>query len=154
MIGSSNDIAALGSGMHSRSAKFAILDTSVYIDNFRTGRFAFQLLQAPYVIRCSAVVLHELLRGARPGLERRFVMDLMNRCQIITPSEAHWIQAGELLNVMRRRQHYEVHKLRELAFDVLIALTARSIGATLITSNETDFQAIRRHLSFPLLCWK
>jgi predicted nucleic acid-binding protein len=37
---------------------------------------------------------------------------------------------------------------------VLIALTARSIGATLITCNETDFQAIRRHLSFPLLCWK
>jgi predicted nucleic acid-binding protein len=140
--------------MRSRSAKLAILDTSVYIDNFRTGRFTFRLLQAPYVIRCSAVVVHELFRGARPGLERRYVMDLMNRCQIITPTETHWIHAGELLNVMRRRQHYEVNKLRELAFDVLIALTARSIGATLITCNETDFQAIRRHLSFPLLCWK
>ena len=140
--------------MRSRPAKLAILDTSVYIDNFRTGRFAFRLLQAPYVIRCSAVVLHELLRGARPGLERRFVTDLMNRCRIISPTETHWIHAGELLNVMRRRQHYEANKLRELAFDVLIALTARSIGATLITCNETDFQAIRRHLSFNLLCWK
>jgi predicted nucleic acid-binding protein len=140
--------------MRSRPAKLAILDTSVYIENFRTGRFAFHLLQAPYVIRCSAVVLHELFRGARPGLERRFVMDLMNRCRIITPTEAHWIHAGEFLNAMRRRQHYEVNKLRELAFDMLIALTARSIGATLITSNEADFQAIRRHLSFPLLCWK
>jgi hypothetical protein len=40
--------------MRSRPAKFAILDTSVYIDNFRTGRFAFRLLKAPYVIRCSA----------------------------------------------------------------------------------------------------
>jgi predicted nucleic acid-binding protein len=140
--------------MRSRPAKLAILDTSVYIENFRTGRFAFHLLQAPYVIRCSAVVLHELLRGARPGLELRFVMDLMNRCRIIAPTETHWIHAGELLNVMRSRQHYEGNKLRELAFDVLIALTARSIGATLITCNETDFQAIRRHLSFNLLCWK
>jgi predicted nucleic acid-binding protein len=140
--------------MRSRPAKLAILDTSVYIENFRTDRFAFRLLQAPYVIRCSAVVLHELCRGARPGLERRFVMDLMNRCRIITPTETHWIHAGELLNVMRRRQHYEGSKLRELAFDVLIALTARSIGATVITCNETDFQAIRRHLSFNLLCWK
>ena len=140
--------------MRSRPAKLAILDTLVYIENFRTDRFAFRLLQAPYVIRCSAVVLHELLRGARPGLERRFVTDLMNRCQIITPTETHWIHAGELLNVMRRRQHYEGNKLRELAFDVLIALTARSIGATLSTHNQTDFQAIRRHLSFNLLCWK
>ena len=140
--------------MRSRSAKLAILDTSVYIDNFRTGRFASRLLQAPYVIRCSAVVLHELLRGARPGLERRFVTDLMNRCRIISPTETHWIHAGELLNVMRRRQHYKANKLRELAFNVLIALTARSIGATLITCNEKDFQAIRRDLSFNLLCWK
>ena len=140
--------------MRSRPAKLAILDTSVYIENFRTGRFAFRLLKAHYVIRCSAVVLHELFRGVRPGLELRFVMDLMNRCQIVTPTERQWIHAGELLNVMRRRQHYEGNKLRELAFDVLIALTARSIGATLITCNESDFQAIRRHLSFPLLCWK
>jgi len=140
--------------MRSRPAKLAILDTSVYIENFRTGRFAFRLLKAPYVIRCSAVVLHELFRGVRPGLELRFVMDLMNRCQIVTPTERQWIHAGELLNVMKRRQHYEGNKLRELAFDVLIALTARSIGATLITCNESDFQAIRRHLSFPLLCWK
>jgi len=67
-------------------------------------------------------------------------MDLMNRCQIITPTETHWIHAGELLNVMRRRQHYEVNKLRELASDVLIALTARSIGATVIPATKLTFK--------------
>jgi predicted nucleic acid-binding protein len=36
----------------------------------------------------------------------------------------------------------------------LIALTARSIGATVITCNENDFRTIRRHLSFPLICWE
>jgi len=64
------------------------------------------------------------------------------------------MEAANILNGMRKRDHYDVTKIRELAFDVLIALTARSVGATLITCNETDFQAIRRHLSFNLLCWK
>jgi predicted nucleic acid-binding protein len=50
--------------------------------------------------------------------------------------------------------HFDVNKVRVLAFDVLIALTARDIDATAITCNQTDFQAIRCHLSFPLLCWK
>src|SRR5574340_191163 len=139
--------------MPSNAAKFAILDTSVYIENFRTGRFAFRMLQSRSVIRCSAVVLHELLRGARPGIERRFVMDLMHRCQILTPTETHWIQAAEILSTMRKREHYDRSKLRDLSSDVLIALSARSIGATLITCNEADFQAIRRHLSFHLVCW-
>ncbi|MBI5855214.1 MAG: PIN domain-containing protein [Nitrospirae bacterium] len=140
--------------MPSKKTRFAVLDTSVYIENFRTGRFAVQILKSPYVIRCSAVVLHELLRGARPGLERRFVIDLMNRCQIITPTETHWIQAAEILNAMRHRRHYGVQKLRELTADVLIALSARSIGACLITCNGEDFQAIRWHLAFQLLCWQ
>ena len=139
--------------MPSNTAKFAILDTSVYIENFRTARFTSQILRSPFVVRCSAVVVHELLRGARPGIERRFVIDLMNRCQVLTPTEAQWVHAADLLNAMRKREHYETNKLRDLAFDVLIALTARSIGATVITCNETDFQVIRRHLSFPLLCW-
>lgn len=139
--------------MPSKKTKFALVDTSVYIENFRTGRFAAPLLQAPYVIRCSAVVLNELLRGARPGIERRFVIDLMNRRQVITPTEAQWVQAAEILSAMRQRGHYDVHKLRELTADVLIALSARSIGASLITCNRQDFQAIRRHLSFQLICW-
>jgi predicted nucleic acid-binding protein len=77
----------------------------------------------------------------------------MNRCQILTPTEAHWIQAADLLNTMRKGEHYDRHKLQELAFDVLIALNARSIGATVITCNESDFRAIRRHLPFHLICW-
>jgi predicted nucleic acid-binding protein len=64
------------------------------------------------------------------------------------------MQAAEVLGVLRKREHYETAKIRELAFDVLIALTARSIGATLITCNETDFQIIRRQLVFSLVCWK
>ncbi len=48
-----------------KTTKFALLDTTIYIENFRSGRFTFRLVQSPFVIRCSSVVLHELLRGAR-----------------------------------------------------------------------------------------
>lgn len=61
--------------------------------------------------------------------------------------------AAEILNRLRRREHYEATKLRELVFDVLIALSARSIGASVITTNHDDFRAIQRELPFQLLCW-
>jgi predicted nucleic acid-binding protein len=44
-------------------------------------------------------------------------------------------------------------KLRELHFDVLIALTARNHGATVITSNKTDFELIKHYKEFRLEIW-
>lgn len=44
-------------------------------------------------------------------------------------------------------------KLRDLHFDVLIALSARSHGARLITSNRADFEAIRRYCKLQLEVW-
>ena len=40
-----------------------------------------------------------------------------------------------------------------LAFDALIALSVRDIGATLITCNRKDFEEIRSHKSFKVLYW-
>ncbi|MGQ0695305.1 MAG: type II toxin-antitoxin system VapC family toxin [Nitrospiraceae bacterium] len=140
--------------MHSAKTRFALLDTSVYIENFRSGRFTFRLLQSSFVVRCSSVVLHELLRGARTPTERKFALELARRCQVLTPTEQHWIKAADILSRLRRREHYEVTKLRELAFDVLIALSARSIGANVITTNHADYRLIQRELSFHLLCWE
>ncbi len=137
-----------------KTTKFALLDTAIYIENFRSGRFAFRLLQSPYIIRCSSVVLHELLRGARTATERKFVLELSQRCQVVTPTDQQWLNAAEILHRLRRREHYETVKLRELAFDVLIALSARSIGASVITTNHADFRAIQRELLFHLLCWE
>lgn len=139
--------------MPSRKTRFAVLDTSVYIENFRTGRFARQIIESTFVPRFSAVVLHELLRGARTSVELAFVRDLLRRCRVVTPTERHWIEAAEILKHVRDREHYDGDKIRDLAFDVLIALSARSIGATLITCNETDFRAIGRHLAFDVAFW-
>jgi predicted nucleic acid-binding protein len=140
--------------MPSRSPKFALLDTAIYIENFRSGRFTFRLLRSPFIIRCSAVVLHELLRGAQTRAERKFVFELSRHCQVLTPTEQQWLKAADILQRLRHREHYDTTKLRELAFDVLIALSARDIGAAVITTNHADFRAIQKEVPFQLLCWE
>ena len=140
--------------MPSGPARFAVFDTSVYVENFRTGRFTHRILQSSLIPRCSSVVLHELLRGARTRVEAEFVRDLWRQCVVLTPTERHWIQSAELLGTIARRAHYEASKIRELAFDVLMALSARSIGATVVTCNRSDFEVLRAHLVFRVLYWE
>jgi len=135
------------------AANLAILDTSVYVDNLRSGRFKQEILDLKFVIRCSAVVLAELSRGARSRPMRRFVDELAKNLRVIAPNEREWIQSGQILNRIVAAKRYDINKTRELHFDVLIALTARRIGAYLITCNVDDFTAIHEHLNFNLVCW-
>jgi predicted nucleic acid-binding protein len=135
------------------AANLAILDTSVYIDNLRSGRFKQEILDLKFVVRCSAVVLAELSRGARSRPMRRFVDDLAKNLRIIAPNEREWIQSGRIVNGIAAAKGYDIQKTREIHFDVLIALTARRIGAHLITSNIDDFTAIREYMNFNLVCW-
>ena len=135
------------------AANLAILDTSVYINNLRSGRFKQQILDLKFVIRCSAVVLAELSRGARSRAMRRFVDDMAKNLRVIAPNEREWIESGRIVNRIVTAKGYDMHKTRELHFDVLIALTARRIGAYLITCNVDDFTAVHEFLDFNLVCW-
>jgi hypothetical protein len=67
---------------------------------------------------------------------------------VLTPTEQQWRKAAEILNRLRRREHDEAAKLLELAFDVLIVLSARSIGAGVITTNHVSFLAIQSEFEF------
>lgn len=134
-------------------ANVAILDTSVYIDNLRSGRFKQEILDLKLVVRCSAVVLAELSRGARSPLMRKFVDDLAKNLHVVAPNEKEWIQSGRIVNRIATAKGYDIQKTREIHFDVLIALTARRIGAHLITCNGDDFTAIREYMNFNLVCW-
>src|SRR4029434_1379238 len=69
------------------AANLAILDTSVYVDNLRSGRFKQEILDLIFVIRCSAVVLAELSRGARSRARKGFVDDLGNSPRRATPQQ-------------------------------------------------------------------
>jgi predicted nucleic acid-binding protein len=135
------------------AADLAILDTSVYIDNLRSGRFKDEILALPYVIRLSAVVLAELSRGARSREMKKFVDDLANNVRFITPTAEEWAVSGRLVNRIASAKHFDIHKTREIHFDVLIALSARHIGAVVITCNGADFTTIREFLNFKLICW-
>ncbi len=139
--------------MTSPTANQALIDTSVYIENFRFGRFETELLSLRFLVRCSAVVLAELWRGARSREAKRFVASLGEHFRVFAPSEREWIESGKIVSTLVERKGYEVTKMREIHFDVLIALTARRIGAFVITCNADDFKAIRQVKAFNLICW-
>jgi predicted nucleic acid-binding protein len=128
-----------------------LLDTSVLIDHMRTNRFAARI-EALDEFSVSTVVLSELWRGARP-LDRKFLIEFENSGDLLTPSESDWIESGEVLFEASTKLKHSAEKIRDLHFDVLIALTARSHGATVVTTNAKDFTLIRRYREFGLETW-
>jgi predicted nucleic acid-binding protein len=84
---------------------------------------------------------------------KRFVDGLAKNLHVIAPNEREWAESGNIVSRLATSSGYDVHKTREIHFDVLIALTARRIGATVITSNAADFTAIRECTNFKLVCW-
>jgi predicted nucleic acid-binding protein len=130
-----------------------IFDTSVLVDDLRTGRHRQRIEDVGGLIRSSAVVLAELWRGAVTPADREFLRALGKNHPILTPTEGNWLESGQILARLRSERGHTSDKLRDLHFDVLIALTARSHGARLITSNRADFEAIRRYCKFQLEVW-
>jgi predicted nucleic acid-binding protein len=130
-----------------------IFDSSVFVDDLRTGCHAERFASLEDLVRTSAVVLAELWRGATTQAEQVFLRALERRFPVFAPTEKNWLESGQLLLKMRRDHGFEGRKLRDLHFDVLIALTARAHGATLITSNRGDFELIRSYRNFKLEIW-
>jgi predicted nucleic acid-binding protein len=133
--------------------KLVILDTSILIDLVRTGRHEERIDAIDGLLRTSSVVLAELLRGIKQPIEQKFISALAGNHPILTPTEKNWIESGQILAKMHIDYGFTLEKLRDLHFDVPIALTARSHGATLITSNRADFELIHRYRSFQLEIW-
>ncbi len=130
-----------------------ILDSCIFIEDLRTGRHEARVNALRGPLRSSAVVLAELLRGARRPQERAFLKALEQNYPILTPTEKNWTESGEILAKIRANQGLSTEGLRDLHFDVLIALTARTAGARLITSNRADFEMIRSYRDFELEIW-
>jgi predicted nucleic acid-binding protein len=130
-----------------------IFDTSIFIDHLRANKYSRQFQGLNVLVRNSSVVLAELLRGATKAAERAFVNLLAKNHPILTPTTQNWIDSGEILLKMNKRKGFLPEKLRDLHFDVLIALTARSYGAAVVTSNRTDFELIKEYKDFRLVIW-
>lgn len=86
----------------------------------------------------------ELLAGARKPEQRR-LLDRMfapysKALRIVSLDANHFYKAGECLSQLGMKRK-EIHM--GLSHDVLIAISAISIGAMLYTSNKKDFSRIQ-----------
>ncbi len=129
-----------------------ILDTSVLVDDIRTAQYRRRIQSLHGLIRNSAVVMAELWRGVVKPAERQFLRALGRNHPTLTPTENKWVESGEIVGEIRADRGFTADKLRDLHFDVLIALTARSHGARLITS-DADFEMINSYRQVQLEIW-
>ena len=131
-----------------------ILDTNLYIDWLNAGRHEAILFQPDAVKFMSTVVMMELLAGAHAARDRTRLHDLFRTFtrlgRIVTPSSTTYQEAGDVLRQLQTARGYQLQKTRSLANDVLIALSAGTVGATVVTHNAHDFLAIQSLRAFRL----
>jgi len=131
-----------------------IIKTSLYIDWLNDGRHESILFQPDAVKFMSTVVMMELLAGAYSVHDRTRLHDLFATFtklgRIVTPSSATYQEAGDVLRQLQTVHGYNLQKSRSLTNDVLIALSARMIGGSVVTQNKQDFLAIQSIRAFKL----
>ena len=125
-----------------------IPDTNILIGWLRERKYS-DLLFCPGLVRyLSSIVAMELYAGVhlkkdKDGVDR--IYNIFNKTRrIVVPEKSSFPKAGIVLDNLRTRQGYDLKKTVSLSHDVLIALSALSIGATVITENQKDFLAIQR----------
>jgi len=142
-------------------SRLYLIDSNVYIRAFREAAFGVTLQEfhrnnlARLVV--SAVVATELLIGAqKPDRERAVLRSLVEpfrtRRRLITPSWSTWALAATVDRRIRRQASNRLRlQQRSFMHDILIAASAREIGATIITENIADFTLIGRHVDIAFL---
>ena len=137
--------------------RWVVFDSNVYVASLREGiggdAFADLEALAPRTF-LAAVVVAELRRGARDEPARRLVDQLVRRFErvrrIVVPTAASWYGVGDVLAKLIRREPAMRAKVRGLWNDALIAMSARQIGATVVTGNVDDFTLLRRYVRFEM----
>jgi predicted nucleic acid-binding protein len=135
-----------------------LLDSNVYIRAFRDAAFGttlqeFHRRSLPRLL-LSTVVVAELLVGAQRAdreraLRRALIEPFRARRRLVTPGWSTWELVARVDQALRKRAAHRA-RLEQRSFlqDMLIAATARELGATVVTENVADFALIARHLDF------
>lgn len=138
-------------------ARKVIFDTNVYIAAIQGGPQGqpYQLLLAALPrTYLSAVVVQELITGALDAVGERLVGRFIQRTEqtgrVVTPTYADWKETGRVLARISRQEPGQRTRIPRLVNDVLLALSARQIGATLYTFNREDFTLIAGYTRFAL----
>lgn len=133
-----------------------LIDTSVYIDAVRSAeaksRFKESFFPLVPITYLSAVVAYELYVNARDRSTRKLVAEFtrpMERTgRVTSPLFSDWVAAARIVSAIYEKDRAFKSKLPALLNDILIALSARRIGATVFTRNGLDFRLISRHLDY------
>ena len=133
-----------------------LLDANVYIRAFRELAFGrelqeFHQRELPRLV-VSAVVASEVLVGAQSArreraIHRTLVEPFRARRRFVVPGWSTWVRATAIDRRLRARPSVR-GRLAERSFfqDILIAASARELGATIVTFNTADFALIGRHM--------
>lgn len=136
-----------------------LIDTDLYIDLIQSGT-TLPLIREIYDkdapgVYFSSIVAQELLAGARSPAGRKRVEILFRPFEkvgrVVTPSHSQWKVAGAILAKVLEDRPDLKSKLPGLVNDCLLALSARSLGATLYTRNRDDFVLLQSVRSFSLV---
>ncbi len=133
-----------------------IFDTSIYIPFINDGIIypSFELKIGRPSIYLSSVVIEELYAGALDNssvrlLDRMYdIFESLGR--IVVPEASDWQRAGKVIAKMGQKYGFEDVYRSRLTNDVLIAISARQIGAFISTQNEKDFLRIKEFVDFKL----
>ena len=134
-----------------------LIDSNVYIHAFRDSAFGealrrFHQNRLPHLV-LSVVVAHELLAGAanatrERSLRRGLVEPFRTRQRLHVPARQTWEMAATIDRRLRKRMNLESKlQTRSFANDILIAASARELGAVIITENSADFSIIASALN-------
>ena len=135
-----------------------LFDTNIYLRILHSDFYERQHHDrfarfAPRTYLCS-VVAAELYAGAHTVQDIRLIERLLAPYRkvgrFVLPRHSDWIAMGKVAAILVRRAPSYRSKLPALQNDILIALSAKRCGATLVTENEADFVLIQRFVSFSL----
>ena len=132
----------------------AICDTSVYIPFINQGITHPVFSDQPVrpVLYMSAVVVSELYAGAHDSQSIKLLDKLYHTFQnvgrLIVPDDRDWRQTGGIIARLRKKYGFETRFLSRIQNDILIACSARRIGAFVVTHNEKDFRKITEFIEF------
>jgi predicted nucleic acid-binding protein len=135
-----------------------LIDSNVYIHGFRDSVFGELLRQfhrkhLPHLV-LSVVVVHELLVGAANAtrerwLRRGLIAPFRARHRLHVPAQQTWEMAASIDQRLRRRTDLQSKlQTRSFANDILLAASARELGAIILTENSADFSLIASVLDF------
>ena len=133
-----------------------ILDTSIYIPFINAG-ISHPILELEYetpLLYMSAVVIEELYAGASDNntikLLDRLCATFEELGRLIAPDALDWKKTGKVITKLGQKYGFEEKFLTKITNDVLIALSARKIGAVVVTFNIKDFSRIKEFVDFEI----